>query len=411
MKVLRTERIWLKPSETLDRMCHIAKNLYNEANYIVRQEFTKNHKWIRYNTLDKLLQKSENYKLLPAQTAQQVLKVLDRNWQAFFKAMKEWKTHPEKFYRKPKIPKYKAKNGNFMLIFTNQQVRLEQGKIKFPKKIGMEVETRFEDNTNIQEVRIIPAGVGYWLEIVYKKEVEPQLLNSANVAGIDIGTRNIVTMVNNIGNKPIVVKGGVLRSINQYYNKKLGKLQAIYDRQKLEHKPKRLIKLTKKRNNKIRDYMHKLSKWIVTYCKRNDIGTLVVGYDKNWKQGVNLGKQNNQTFVQIPYTMLTNQLEYKCEEAGIAVMLQDEAHTSLCSFLDGEPIEHHEKYMGKRISRGLYRSARGTIINADVNGAYNIIKKAIPKAFAKVNADGIEGVGLHPARLREQELFSSCKGF
>jgi len=411
MKVIRTERIWIKPSETLDKMSHVAKNLYNETNYIVRYEFTKNGKWIRYNTLDKLLKQSENYKALPAQTAQHILKVLDQNWQAFFKAMKEWKAHPDKFHGRPKPPKYKAKNGNFMLIFTNQQVKLENGILKFPKKIGLEVKTRLEDGTNIREVRIVPKGTGYWVEIVYEKEIEPQKLNGDNIAGIDIGTRNIVTMVGNIGNQPIVVKGGVLRSINQYYNKKKAQLQAIYDRQGLEHTPKRMMKLCEKRNNKIQDYMHKLSKWIVEYCKSNNIGTLVVGYNENWKQGVEMGKKNNQTFVQIPYTTLIDQLQYKCEEAGINMILQNESHTSLCSFLDNEPIEHHEQYMGKRISRGLYRSAKGIIINADVNGAYNIVKKAIPKAFARANADGIEGVGLHPTRLREHNLFSSCRGF
>jgi len=411
MKVIRTERIWIEPSETLNKMSHIAKNLYNEANYIVRQEFIKNGKWIRYNTLDKLLKQSENYKALPAHTAQQTLIVLDRNWKAFFKAMKEWKAHPEKFHSKPKPPKYKAKNGNFTLIFTNQQVRLESGILRFPKKIGLEVKTRLGDGTSIREARIVPKGTGYWVEIVYEKDVEPQKLNSDNIAGIDIGTRNIVTMVDNIGSQPIVVKGGVLRSINQYYNKEKARLQAIYDRQGLEHIPKRLMKLIEKRNNKIRDYMHKLTRWIVGYCKTNDIETLVVGYNENWKQGVEMGRRNNQTFVQIPHTMLINQLRYKCEEAGIKMILQDESHTSLCSFLDNEPIDHHDQYMGKRISRGLYRSARGIIINADVNGAYNIVKKAIPKAFAKVNADGIEGVWLHPVRLREQNLFSSCRGF
>jgi IS605 OrfB family transposase len=325
--------------------------------------------------------------------------------------MKEWKVHPEKFHDRPKLPKYKAKNGNFTLIFTNQQVRLKSGILRFPKKIGLEVKTRLGDDTNIREVRIVPKGTGYWLEIVYEKEVETQKLNGDNIAGIDVGTRNIVTMVDNTGNQPIVVKGGVLRSINQYYNKEKARLQAIYDRQELEHTPKRLMKRNEKRNNKIRDYMHKLSKWIVDYCKSNDIGILVVGYNENWKQGVEMGKKNNQTFVQIPYTILIDQLQYKCEEAGISMILQEESHTSLCSFLDGEPIDHHEQYMGKRISRGLYRSARGIIINADVNGAYNIVRKAIPKAFAKVDADGIEGVGLHPARLREQFLFSSCRGF
>ena len=161
---------------------------------------------------------------------------------------------------------------------------------------------------------------------------------------------------------------------------------------------KKMKRLSAKRERKLHDFLHKVSKFVVDWCEEHDIGTIVIGYNSNWKQEVELGKRNNQTFVQIPFTELIHQIAYKAEEKGIEVKMQDEAHSSKCSFLDGEPVKHHEKYAGIRKSLGLFRSARGIIINADVNAAYNIIRKAVPKAFAGVEVDGIEGVGLHPVR-------------
>jgi len=138
-----------------------------------------------------------------------------------------------------------------------------------------------------------------------------------------------------------------------------------------------------------------LSREIVGWCIKHDIGTVVLGHNNNWKQNSNLGRRNNQNFVQLPFHKLISQIKYKAEEAGITVILREENHTSKCSFLDSEPIKHLDEYAGKRMNRGLFRSKKGIIINADVNAAYNIIRKAFPKAFA----DGIEGVGLHPVRM------------
>ena len=401
MKVLRTEQIWIKGDENLQKLCHISKNLYNEADYIVRQEFFKTGKWIRYNKLDKLLKKSENYRALPAQAAQQILRVLDRNWKSFFNAMDEWKEHPEKFNERPRPPKYKKKDGAFMLIFTNQQVKVRDGELIFPKVVGLKLKTRIKEG--IREVRIIPKGVGYVVEIVYEKEVDPIERDKSRVAGIDLGVRNLVTIANNIGEEPIVVKGGVAKSINQFFNKEKARLQRIYAKQGIK-KSKRLKKLSVKRERKLKDFFHKVSKFVAEWCAKRNIGRLVIGYNKEWKKGVNLGKKNNQNFVQIPFWMLIQQIKYKAEERGVEVLLMEENHTSKCSFLDDEQIEHRD-YMGKR-EKGLFRSAKGIIINADVNAAYNIIRKAIPEAFA----DGIEGVGLHPVRWTKYEIAQSILG-
>ena len=391
--VKRVEHIWVK-GNNLSGLCHISKNLYNEANYIIRQEFFKTGRWIRYNELYHLLKNSDNYKSLPAQTSQQILKLLDKSWKSFFKAMKKWKKHPEKFFEKPRPPRYKDKNGEHILVFTSQQAKIRDGKLILPKKVDLEVKTRID---KLREVRILPKGVGYLIEIVYEKIINPRRRNKKQVVGIDLGVRNLITMANNIGEKPIVVKGGVVKSINQYFNKEMAKLQNVYAKQKIKT-GKKIKKLLVKREQKINDIFHKISRAVINWCITHDIGTIVIGHNQNWKQRVKINKVNNQNFIQIPFNKLINQLTYKAEEEGITVILQDESHTSKCSFLDSEPVEHREHYIGKRKSRGLFRSARGKIINADVNGAYNIIRKAIPNAFQKWSADGIEGEGLHPVR-------------
>ncbi|MFQ5820155.1 MAG: RNA-guided endonuclease InsQ/TnpB family protein [Candidatus Heimdallarchaeota archaeon] len=400
MNVKRTEQIWLKPSKTLRHFCHLSKNLYNQANYLIKQVLAKKEKeecrWLRYQTLYHLLKTSPNYRALPAQSAQQTLKFIDRNWKSFFEAIKEWKKDPEKFKAKPEPPKFKPKNGEYILVFTNQQIRMQRNHLKFPQKVGLEVKTRLPKDTNLREVRIIPKGVGYVLEIVYEKEIPPEAGNYRRVVGIDLGVHNLVTMVNNFGEQPIVIKGGVAKSINQYYNKQRAWLQRIYERQGIKMGTK-LKKLTAKRDRKLHNHFHKVSRFIVDWCVQHDVGMLVIGYNTEWKQHANMGRKTNQNFVQLPFSKLIQQIEYKAEEKGIHVLLQEESHTSKCSFLDQEPIDHQEAYMGKRKSRGLFKSANGILINADVNGAYNIIRKAIPKAFP---VDGIEGVGLHPERYQ-----------
>lgn len=398
--IKRTEQIWLKPNPILANLCHKAKNLYNVANYIIRQELDRTEKeedrrhWIRYNELYQIIKESEtdHYKSLPAQTSQQILKMLDKSWASFFKAIKVWKKDPSQFLAKPNIPGYKKKDGQHLLVFTNQQVNLKDQLLKFSQKVELEINTRLPDKTDIREVRIIPKGIGYVAEIVYEKEriIPTNPKNPTKIVSIDWGVRNLVTMVNNIGLQPIVVKGGIAKSINQFYNKARAQVQSIYDTRNGMKFGSEMARLTNKRNRKIHDLFHKTSRMVIDYCQTNDIDTIVIGYNKDWKQNCRIGKRNTQNFVSIPFYKLLQQLEYKAEEQGIKVIKQEESHTSKCSFLDKESIEHHKKYMGRRISRGLFKSKNGTIINADVNGAYNILKKAIPKAF---EADGIEGTG------------------
>lgn len=401
MKLTRTERIWISPSKAISNLCHLSKNLYNQANYIITN--AEHGNWIRYNELDKILNgkgtdPSENYKQLPANTAQHVLIALDKSWKSFFRAILVWKKHPDKFLSKPEPPHYKKKNGEHILVFTNKQCKIKNGVLKFPKKAGLELKTRLADDTNLREVRIIPKGVGYVCEIVYEKEVIVEARNRDRVVGIDFGSKNIIAMVNNIGMKPIVVKddGAGIKSINQFYNKKKSELQSVYDKQGIKWKGDKMRRLEVKRNKKANDWIHKLSRYIVDWCVEHDIGTIVVGHNDNWKQQIELGRRNNQNFVLIPFDKIIQKIAYKAEAAGIELKEQEESHTSKCSFLDNESVEHHDSYVGKRIKRGIFRTAKGLLINADVNAGYNIIVKSDPKAFAKVEADGVGGCARHP---------------
>jgi len=218
-------------------------------------------------------------------------------------------------------------------------------------------------------------------------------LDKKRIIGIDLGLNNIITIANNAGLPPAVIKGNIIKSINQFYNKQLAIYKSIKDKQGIVYETKNIQILTRKRNNKINNIFHKISRKIVDYCIDYNFGTIIIGYNRTWKQNINIGKLNNQKFVQLPFFKLISQIQYKSKLIGIELIVEDESFTSKCSFLDNEPIEKHKIYKGKRIGRGLFRSQRGIFINADVNGAYNIIKKAFPKA---ISADGIEGVGLHP---------------
>ncbi len=391
----RTEQIWIKPNKLLSYLCHVSKNLYNEAMYLIRQEFFKTGKWISYSSLYHLLKTSENFKILPAATAQQILLLVEKAWKSFFKATKEYKKHPEKFRGKPSIPGYKLKDGEFILPFTNIQIKIKNRNVQLPKKINLTVRTRLSDDTVIGTSTIIPNGVGFILNVVYKKMIKPPITVTRNILGIDIGLNNIVTIVDNIGSVPIIVKGGVVKSINQFFNKRKAELQSLYDLSNIKGTPKKLSRLLIKRDLKINDFFHKTSKKIVEICKTNNIGTIVIGHNEGWKQNCKMGKRNNQNFVSVPFNKLIKMIKYKGEEEGINTMLVNESHTSKCSFLDGEGIKHQDSYAGKRTSRGMFVSRAGIKINADVNAAYNIIKKAIPNAYV----NGIEGVGLHPVRL------------
>ena len=378
----------------IDQQCFYSKNLYNEANYAIRQEFINNSNYINYYDMNKEFKTHENYKLTFSQPANCTLRLLDKNWKSFFKAIKDWKKNPGKYLGRPKLPKYKEKNGRFILSLDSNKVKLKDGYVYFAWKPFKKLNNIFWTNAKnrIIQCRFIPRGSHYTMEIVYEIDVPECLPDSDRVAAIDVGVDNFITMVNNMGENPIAVKGGVIKSINQYYNKQKAKIQSELKKKNNLNWSKRLQKLSNKRFEKIKYQMHCISKYVIGYCVLYDIDTLIVGHNDQWKQE-NKGMQN---FTYIPYDMFFKMLQYKCENNGIRFIMVDESYTSSTSFLDGEdPIkENYDKR--RRIHRGLFRSNKGEYINADVNGAYQILKKVVPDAFA----NGIEGAGSHPATIK-----------
>ena len=401
IKINRVEKHIIKSNNKyynlLDEFCYKSKNLYNYANYIIRQEFISNNKWIRYNDLDKILKQEGNnfdYRNMPlASTGQQCLKLLDKNWKSFFQSIKDYNKNKNKYLGRPKLPKYKSKNGRNILILTNQNCKISKCVIKFPKAFkGFYLKTKVN---NLQQVRIIPKDKYIIIEVAYRVNDIEELIDNNRYIGIDLGLDNFVTITNNCGLIPLVINGKGLKSINQYYNKKISYYKSIAKKMNKLDYSNRMRKLTFKRNNKVEDYIHKASRFLINYCRNNEINTIIIGNNKNWKQNSKMSKRVNQNFISIPYYSFIQKVQYKAEEFGIKVIVTEESYTSGTSFLDGEyPIkENYNK--SRRKHRGLFISNKGIKINADVNGSYQIIKKVFPKAFA----DGIEGVGLHPFKV------------
>ena len=404
----RVEKHLIRPSSPCFSMigdfCHKAKNLYNHGNYLVRSRFIKDGYWIRYEELDQILKQDleyPDYRAMPtAQSAQQVLRLLDKNWKSFFAAIKDWKQHKEKYLGRPKLPKYKEKDGRFILVMTNQNCKLENGEIRFPKTFnGFKVAPKFVNQQDdgrefdtFQQVRFIPHGAYIVMEIVYTIKPVPQMEDNGKYAGIDIGVDNLLTMATNTGAAPLIVNGKVPKSTNQFYNKELAYWKSVCMMTSGRYSSARTNRLTAKRNRRIDDYMHKASKLIIGECVRQDISTIVIGKNKEWKQESKLSKRVNQHFVQIPFARLIQMIEYKAKECGIAVILTEESYTSGTSFLDGEAPTKESYNKSRRIHRGLFKANDGRLINADVNGAFQIMRKVFPN----VSADGIEGVVLRP---------------
>ena len=317
--------------------------------------------------------KDKDYYSLPDRVSIQVLRLLDRNFKSFFALIKKKKDN--KYDKSIRIPKYLDKQGRNITIFTKtavSKVYLRKGLIKL-SSLSILIPTKVTQS-NIVEVRILPRNNHHVVEVVYKvieKELKP---DNRRYASIDLGLNNLATVSSNVV-RPFIVNGKPLKSINQYYNKEVARLQSLLKGNK--RTSKRIYSITLKRNNKIKNYLHKSSKTTVNFLVSNNISTLVIGYNKEWKQNINIGRRNNQSFVGVPFYTFIKQLEYKCKLEGINIIFTEESYTSKCSFLDNEPLRKHNNYAGKRIKRGLFKSAKGKLINADLNGSLNILRKVI----------------------------------
>ena len=375
---------------TIRELCHTAKNLANEAIYNVRQYYFTEGEFLKYEKNYTLLKNSPNYKALNSNMAQQILKEVDGSFKSFFGLLKLVKQGKYAF-TDCKLPYYLPKDGYTTLIIGF--VRLKGNQLILPfsnsfKKTHKSVEITIPPillDKTIKEIRIIPKANARFFEIqyIYEAECIQRNLNTNNALALDLGINNLVTAVSNIG-KSFIIDGKRLKSINQWFNKENTRLQSIKDKQHFGRKPTNRQKAAAhNRNNKVNDYMNKTARKVIDYCIHNDIGTLVVGYNETFQRNSHMGKQNNQNFVNIPYGQLRNKLEYLCKLNEIVFVKQEESYTSKSSFWDRDNIPVYNAdnpkeypFSGRRLQRGLYKTASGKTINADVNGALNIMRKS-----------------------------------
>jgi putative transposase len=383
-----------------DELSFKSKNLYNRANYEIRQHFFQTQQILCYNEMASRMQVEDSYCALPRKVSQQVLRCLDRNWKAWKEADKAYKKNPAKFLGKPRLPKYKDKEkGRNLLVYTIQAIsskELRKGWIK-PSGTNLMISCHKQE---INEVRIIPRLNYYVVEVIYEQPIQ-QLVDGEAVAGVDVGLNNLAAVTSNQkGLKPFLINGRPVKAVNNYYNKKKAELQSFLKGNRKTSN--RIQRLSTKRGFKIDDYLHKSSRFIVNQLVENNISTLVIGKNENWKQEINIGQINNQNFTCVPHARFIDMLTYKAELVGIKVIVTEESYTSVASFLDGDfipvyggPKAKSAKFSGRRVKRGLYKSKIGVKFNADVNGSYNIIRKVVPDAFC----NGIEGVVVHPVKI------------
>jgi len=362
--------------------------------YSIRQYFFTEGRYLRYESNYQAVKDNENYSLLQAGVSQQILKVVDRSFRSFFSLLKKVK-RGEYRYHDVRIPHYLDKNDYFPLILSTNAIVIKGGYLHVPmsrgfqrlhpdlERIRIPFPSRLEGKI-VKEVRILPIEKARFFKIqfVYEasEEVQPMLSPDKAIA-IDLGIDNLATCVNSTDGSSFIIDGKHLKSINHQYNVRLVKLQSILDQQKLP-RSEQMARLTINRNNQVRDYMMKSARYIINYCLTHEVGTIVIGYNPDWKRNSNIGKRNNQNFVQIPHGQLRNQLENLCERYRLRYIEQEESYTSIASFLDDDVIPvwngtHQEvAFSGKRVKRGLYRASNGEILNADANGAVNILRKS-----------------------------------
>lgn len=396
VKQTRTEQQVIRRNhplfKTIDYMCFMSKNLYNFANYILRQEFISCGNYIPYKIMNKNLKTEIDYKNCMSQPANCTLRLLDKNWKSFFVAIKDWSKNKEKYLGMPHPPKYLKKDGRYIWMVPNNTCFIrEEGKIHFQIRKLQGYNWKTKAQGRLIQIRFAPKGSCYMMEVVTEIEVPDTVdIESKNIASIDLGVNNFATITNNIGLQPIIINGKGVKSINQFYNKRKAKLQSELRKRNDKGWSRELDKITFKRANRVKNFMHHASRFVIDYCIKNHIDTLACGLNKEWKQNCLMSKSSNQKFIYIPYDMFIKQLEYKCQAVGIKFVLTDESYTSGTSFLDGEfPCkENYDK--SRRVQRGLFQSGR-CLINSDVNGSLQIMRKVFPNALS----NGIEG-GLTP---------------
>lgn len=388
----------------IDQAAFASKNLYNQATYQIRQAYIQEGTYLPYAEIFHRVKHLECYQALPRKVSNSLLILIDKNWRSFQMALKEWDEHPEKFTGRPKLPGYKHKEkGRNILIYDMQALAkkaLKRGLIA-PSGLGIEIPTK-QTRQTIDQVRIVPRLDGYMVEVVYRKEEKQALVDPSLIAALDLGVNTLAAVTSTKqGFQPLLVNGRPLKSLNQHYNKQRAHQQSHQARAK-RFTSRQLDRITTKRNRRVNAYLHTASRRIIDHLVTEGIGSVVVGKNPFWKQEVEMGQKNNQQFVQIPHARFIEMLTYKAKLVGIQVILQEESYTSKASFLDRDPLPTYDpgrkekpQFRGKREKRGLYRASDGRRIHADVNGSYNVLRKAFPNSFGQ----GIEAPAVVPRRL------------
>ena len=374
----------------LRELCRVAKNLTNQAIYNVRQHYFQEKQYLRYEANCYEMKSYKNYKLLNSNMAQQTLKDVDAMFKSFFALIKLAKQGKYSF-RCIKLPNYLSKDGYANLIIAEFRIKDDiltlpvsnTFKKKHKTKIQIKVPKVLEDR-KIKQIRIIPKFNARFFEIQYTYEVQEENTNLStnNALAIDLGVNNLCTCVTSTG-KSFIVDGRKLKSINQLFNKQNARLRSIKDKQNIKRQTEQQFLISRKRKNRVDDYINKTCRYIINYCLSNDIGTLVIGYNQSFQSKANLGKKTNQIFTQLPFGVVRERLEYLCKRYNINYVLQEESYTSKASFFDNDELPTYGtdnpqeyKFSGKRIKRGLYQAKSGYCFNADCNGALNILRKS-----------------------------------
>ncbi len=406
LSITNNLRLNNKQYEALRELSRASKNLYNLGLYNTRQYFFQNSSFLKYPQNYHLCKDNENYKLMQAATSQQSLKFVEREMRSFFGLIKLYRNGQ---LHKPNMPHYLDKDGYFMMAFPKNAFSIKNGKVKlgvskeFMKKYPKDHLTfkipKCLNKRCIHEIHIIPMYNGKYFKIKYCYEEQKTSvdLDYSKYLSIDLGVSNFATFIDTDGTASIV-DGKYIKSLNQWYNKENARLQSIKDKQGIKQITNKQIKLLSKRFNKITEFMNRAVNYLVKHCLENKIGNVLIGELKEIKQNINHGKKNNQNFVQIPFGKFKAKLESKCNLYGIKYQLVNEAYTSQVDALALDPLEKPEYGKSRRVKRGLYKSSTGQLINADINGALNILRKVVSDSFVKKIID--RGLVNRPKRLR-----------
>lgn len=369
--------------------------LYNYVLFNVRQGIFSGDYINEYEFSTKLCKENQvDFRNLPSVVSQQVVAQVFSVTKSWIRSKKGYEKNPSKFLSRPKLPKYKRGKKQNMVVFTTSACRLKSdGYIHFVKSIISPIKTRIGDN-KLCQVRIIPQATCYVVEVIYEKKEQDLNLNKDNVLSIDLGLNNLCTCISNVGISPFIVNGKVIKSFNQWYNKKKARLMSLIGDKGTS---RRINKMTCYRNCWISDKIHKISRYIIDICRSNNIGTIVIGQNRGWKQEINLGKRINQKFVEIPFSDLINKISYKAKLIGINLITHEESYTSKIDHMAFEPLKKQDAYLGKRKRRGLFQSSIGKLINADINGAIGIGRKVFGDSYVSRIIDS--GLAFNPIRI------------